>query len=97
MKNKIFCFCCSCCLGIGADDMFQLLAEYRQSHIRDTIEERMASTLRSTAVSITITSLTDLIAFCIGATSPFVSIRNFCACSGWYMYYGSSFWKYLKF
>ena len=68
--------------GIGADDMFQLLTEWRQSNIRDSTEDRMANTLRSTAVSLTITSLTDLIALCIGATSPFVSIRNFCAFSG---------------
>ena len=68
--------------GIGADDMFQLLTEWRQSNIRDSTEERMANTLRSTAVSITITSLTDVIALCIGATSPFVSIRNFSAFSG---------------
>ena len=71
------------CPGIGADDMFRLLTEWRNSNVRgDSTEDRLANTLRSAAVSITITSLTDLLAFCIGATSPFLSVRNFCACSG---------------
>jgi patched domain-containing protein len=68
--------------GIGADDMFQLMTEWQNSNHKDSTETRMSNTLRSAAVSITITSLTDLLAFCIGATSPFLSVRNFCACSG---------------
>ena len=68
--------------GIGVDDMFQLMTEWRQTNIRETIESRMCMTMRSAAVSITITSLTDILAFCIGATSPFVSVKYFCACSG---------------
>lgn len=70
------------CTGIGADDMFQLMIEWRATNPRDETEVRMANTLRSAAVSITITSLTELLAFCIGATSPFLGVRNFCACSG---------------
>lgn len=69
-------------IGIGADDMFQLMTEWRQTNVRDSIESRMAATMRSAAVSITITSLTDILAFCIGATSPFMSVKYFCACSG---------------
>ncbi|ESO12453.1 hypothetical protein HELRODRAFT_93299 [Helobdella robusta] len=69
-------------LGIGVDDMLQLLIEWRKVSATSTQDERLSNTLRSAAVSITITSLTDLLAFCIGATSPFLSVRNFCACSG---------------
>ena len=65
--------------GIGVDDMLQLLVGWRKTVSQG---ERLSGTLRSAAVSITITSLTDLLAFCIGATSPFLSVRNFCACSG---------------
>jgi hypothetical protein len=62
--------------------MFQLMTEWHQGNVRDSVEERMAQTLRSAAVAITITSLTDLIAFCIGATCPYYCVRSFCACSG---------------
>ena len=62
--------------------MFHLMIEWRATNPRDETEVRMANTLRSAAVSITITSLTELLAFCIGATSPFLGVRNFCACSG---------------
>lgn len=74
--------CCFLDSGVGADDMFQLMTEWRQTNIRDTIAERMSHTLRSAAVSITITSMTNLLAFLIGATSPFISVKIFCACSG---------------
>ena len=70
------------CTGIGADDMFHLMIEWRATSPRDDTELRLSNTLRSAAVSITITSLTQLLAFCIGATSPFLAVRNFCACSG---------------
>ena len=62
--------------------MFHLMIEWRATSPRDDTEVRLANTLRSAAVSITITSLTQLLAFCIGATSPFLAVRNFCACSG---------------
>ena len=68
--------------GIGADDIFQLMIVWRATDSRDETEVRLANTLRATAVSITITSLTEMLAFCIGATSPFLCVRNFCACSG---------------
>jgi len=70
------------CAGIGADDMFQLLTAWRATSARQSAELRLAVTLRSAAVAITITSLAELLAFCIGATSPFLGVRNFCACSG---------------
>jgi predicted RND superfamily exporter protein len=68
--------------GLGVDDMFILMAGFRQTDIRLSIEERISETFRSSAISVTITSLTDLLAFCIGATSPFLSIRNFCVYAG---------------
>jgi hypothetical protein len=38
--------------------------------------------MQKSAVAITITSLTDLLAFVVGASSVFKSIRNFCIHTG---------------
>ena len=68
--------------GVGVDDMFILMSGWRQTDLKLSIEERMANTFRSSAISVTITSLTDLLAFCIGATSPFLAVKNFCIYAG---------------
>lgn len=39
-------------------------------------------TLKSSGIAITITSLTDVLAFGIGATSEFLSVKNFCITTG---------------
>ena len=62
--------------------MFHLMTEWRLTSIVDSIESRLSLTMRSAAVSLTITSLADILAFCIGATSPFTSVKSFCALSG---------------
>lgn len=46
------------------------------------IPERLAVSLASSGLSITLTSLTDIIAFCIGASSSFLSVRAFCLYTG---------------
>lgn len=46
------------------------------------IEERMAFMLKKGGVAITITSVTDMIAFIIGASAVFVSIKIFCLYTG---------------
>lgn len=65
-------------LGIGMDDTFVLLAAWRRTNPRKSVVERMGETYREAAVSITITSLTNFISFCIGAITPFPSVRIFC-------------------
>lgn len=62
--------------------MFILLSGWRRTDIQKSIEERIAETFRTSAISVTITSLTDILAFCIGATSPFLSVKNFCIFAG---------------
>lgn len=47
-----------------------------------SVPERMAHTLSEAAVSITITSVTDVVSFFIGIISPFQSVRIFCIYSG---------------
>lgn len=64
--------------GIGIDDTFVMLAAWRRTSIKDTVPQRMAKTLSEAAVSITITSVTDVISFFIGIFNPFPSVRIFC-------------------
>lgn len=69
-------------IGIGIDDMFILLAGLASAWNKPTIEDKIANTLRSSGVGITITSLTDLIAFMAGAGSSIIAVRNFCIYTG---------------
>ena len=53
-------------LGIGLDDLFILLSSWRHTSCSLATEERMALTLKNAAVSITITSATDALAYGVG-------------------------------
>ncbi|XP_067122460.1 patched domain-containing protein 3-like [Centruroides vittatus] len=65
-------------LGIGMDDSFVILSAWRRTSKKKSVEDRLAETYSEAAVSITITSLTNLISFLIGIITPFPSIRIFC-------------------
>lgn len=52
---------------------------------KSSIMERVVFMMQKSGIAITITSLTDLLAFVIGATSVFKSIRNFCIYTGIYV------------
>ncbi|XP_077994624.1 patched domain-containing protein 3-like [Glandiceps talaboti] len=69
-------------LGIGVDDMFIMIAAWRQTPPNDPVEERMGKAFKEAAASITITSITDFLAFCIGAITFFPSVRIFCFYTG---------------
>ncbi|XP_048470919.1 patched domain-containing protein 3-like isoform X2 [Rhincodon typus] len=69
-------------LGIGVDDMFIMLASWQKTKVHDRIEDRLAETYAEAAVSITITTLTDVLAFYIGIMTPFWSVRSFCVYTG---------------
>ncbi|XP_039609827.1 patched domain-containing protein 3-like [Polypterus senegalus] len=69
-------------LGIGIDDMFIMIACWQQTKVHDSVEDRMAETYREAAVSITITTLTDVLAFYIGINTPFRSVQSFCLYTG---------------
>nr|XP_054772736.1 patched domain-containing protein 3-like isoform X1 [Lytechinus pictus] len=69
-------------IGIGIDDMFIMIAAWRKTNPQDTVEERMGHTFSEAAVSITITSITDALAFGIGAISPLPAVRVFCLYTG---------------
>lgn len=68
--------------GIGIDDTFVMLAAWRRASPKLPVPERMAIMLSEAAVSITITSVTDMLSFFIGIFSPFPSVQIFCMYSG---------------
>ncbi|XP_053121197.1 patched domain-containing protein 3-like [Hemicordylus capensis] len=69
-------------LGVGIDDMFILVSCWQRTKVKDTVENRMADTYAEAAVSVTITSLTDILAFYIGTSSAFPAITSFCVYTG---------------
>ncbi|XP_062600352.1 patched domain-containing protein 3-like [Saccostrea cucullata] len=71
-------------IGIGIDDMFILLSGMAEAPplTTATVEERMVYMLKKSGIAITITSITDILAFMIGASSVFMSIRIFCIYTG---------------
>ncbi|CAG0922467.1 unnamed protein product, partial [Notodromas monacha] len=69
-------------LGIGMDDTFVVLSAWRRTSIKDSVPERLSQAYADAAVSITITSLTDMLSYFIGAVSPFRAVQAFCIYSG---------------
>ncbi|XP_064202661.1 patched domain-containing protein 3 [Anguilla rostrata] len=69
-------------LGIGVDDMFVLISYWQKTNVHDKVEDRLAETYKHAAVSITITTLTDVLAFYIGVMTPFGSVQSFCLYTG---------------
>ena len=60
------------------DDMFIIVEAFRHTSSEDSVETRMSNTLAEAAVSITVTSLTDFLAFMIGTISVYPSVFAFC-------------------
>jgi len=72
-------------LGIGIDDMFvivQSLSTLSASEQNLDMEERLSAALSHAGVAITITSVTDFIAFGVGATTSLPALRSFCMYAG---------------
>ncbi|XP_064188549.1 patched domain-containing protein 3-like isoform X1 [Anguilla rostrata] len=65
-------------LGIGVDDMFILISCWQQTNVHAKVEDRLADTYKEAACSITITTLTDVLAFYVGLITPFRSVWSFC-------------------
>lgn len=69
-------------LGIGIDDTFVMLGAWRRTSSHASVPERMSETFKEAAVSITITSLTDMLSFWVGVITSFPSVRIFCIYTG---------------
>ncbi|XP_023235410.1 patched domain-containing protein 3-like [Centruroides sculpturatus] len=59
------------------DDAFVIIANWRITNVHDKVEERMAKTYSKSALSITITTLTNILSFCIAMTTEFPGVRFF--------------------
>lgn len=72
-------------LGLGVDDIFVIMSAYRKisdEHAELSLEEKIAKTMQKAGASITITSLTDIIAFVVGASTILPSLQSFCIYAG---------------
>lgn len=68
-------------MGLGVDDMFVIMSALRKinSGKEDLkLSEKIGKTLEKAGASITITSLTDIIAFLVGGTTVLPSLKSFC-------------------
>lgn len=68
-------------MGLGVDDMFIMMASWRQipaSKNNLPIEQRLGLMLKHAGVSITVTSVTDIVAFLVGASTILPSLQSFC-------------------
>ncbi|XP_023229394.1 patched domain-containing protein 3-like isoform X2 [Centruroides sculpturatus] len=66
-------------LGVGIDDGFILIAAWRRTDVNASVPHRMKETYAEAAVSITITSLSNFFAFCMGFVTPYKCIHIFSA------------------
>ena len=76
-------------LGIGVDDMFLLMSAWSENLPEEPEEQKvdhvpniLGRTLASAGIAITITSLTDFLAFVIGIVSVFRSVTLFSLYAG---------------
>ncbi|XP_056011580.1 patched domain-containing protein 3-like isoform X2 [Ostrea edulis] len=71
-------------IGIGIDDVFILMSGIADAKSVDksSVSDRIYFMMKTSGIAITITSVTDFLAFLIGASSVFISVRNFCIYTG---------------
>ncbi|XP_023242961.1 patched domain-containing protein 3-like, partial [Centruroides sculpturatus] len=64
-------------IGVGLDDSFVILAAWRRTDPKKSVPERLAETYSEAAISITITSVTNIISFCAGMLTPYRIVNIF--------------------
>lgn len=65
-------------IGIGVDDMFVICNAVDQTDLKAPANERIKTALQHAGPSITITSLTNCLAFAFGALNSLTALRSFC-------------------
>eukprot|EP00904_Undaria_pinnatifida_P001827 jgi/Undpi1/11645/HiC_scaffold_36.g13940.m1 len=65
-------------LGLGVDDSFVICNAFGRTDPRKPISERMAEGLGTSGVSISVTSITDVVAFIISASTVLPALSSFC-------------------
>ena len=68
-------------LGIGIDDMFVIVQSWdslTEKEKSGSLPDKFGKTLSHSGVAITITSLTDVLAFAIGGTTVLPALQSFC-------------------
>jgi len=74
------------CLGIGIDDMFVIVQCWSNinkdpSSTMKSTPEKIGLTLKHAGVSVTVTSVTDVFAFGVGAVTKMPGLQSFCVCT----------------
>ena len=64
--------------GVGIDDMFIIVDELDRTHPDQTVPKRIGTVMRIVGPAVTMTTMTDLLAFAVGTSSKFPSIIYFC-------------------
>lgn len=71
-----------CLAGVGVDDMFIMISSWEQSASKTDTKSRLADTYSEAALSVTVTTVTDVLAFFIGTWTAFPSVQSFCLYTG---------------
>ena len=69
-------------LGIGIDDTFVMLSAWLRSPQHASVPKRLGICYSEAAVSVTVTSVTNILSFFAGVITPFPCVRIFCIYTG---------------
>jgi Niemann-Pick C1 protein len=78
-------------VGIGVDDLIIITLTFDQTNVKDPPELRIKHTLEKCGVSIAFTTLTDMVAFLLGATSSIPAIHGFCIYAAFSLFFNFVF------
>ncbi|KAJ1609540.1 putative patched family protein [Cryptosporidium canis] len=65
-------------LGVGMDDSFVVINSFNMTYPLKSAEDRIVSAVRDCGLSISLTTLTNLLSFAIGTSAGYLAIKNFC-------------------